>query len=291
MTNANDKSKSDQDSAKGSKDGSKTAKRQGRGPHGNLQNLNSDSAVPMLHIGVSNNFDLFRRKLSVACMERYKNLGRLITDEEYYVPAVVDTALYDLSNDPYEVERGRLREAHKRRDKEIDDMRIDRTSMYAYLLSKLSKESLDEVQDHPDWSKVEASRDPLELWLIIRSSHQILTTSKVATVIKKTAREEYAACKQGPYENIVDFKRRFDARLDALKASGNEEPDPADIAMDFLYALDNTRYGEFKAEVVNDMQKGLSINLDDLNKMYVLASRRVVVRTTKDAGATWLSAR
>jgi hypothetical protein len=35
--------------------------------------------------------------------------------------------------------------------------------------------------------------------------------SKVAAVIKKTAREEYAACKQGPFEHIMDYKRRFDA--------------------------------------------------------------------------------
>jgi len=40
------------------------------------QILNSNGAVPMLRFGVSNKFDLFRRKVSVACMERYKNLGK-----------------------------------------------------------------------------------------------------------------------------------------------------------------------------------------------------------------------
>ncbi len=54
--------------------------------------------------------------------------------------------------------------------------------------------------------------------------------------------------------------------------------------MDFLHGLDNARYAEFKAEVVNDMQKGMSALLDDLNKMFVLASRRVVVKTGKDGG-------
>jgi hypothetical protein len=54
--------------------------------------------------------------------------------------------------------------------------------------------------------------------------------------------------------------------------------------MDFLYRLDNTSYCKFKVEVVNDMQKGLAVNLDDLNKMYMLLSRRVVLRTGKDAG-------
>jgi hypothetical protein len=104
----------------------------------------------------------------------------------------------------YLVGRHRLR--GQRRDKEIDDMRIDRTSMFAYLISKLSKESYDEVQGHKDWATIESSRDPLQLWLAIKLTHQILTTSKVAGIIKKTAREEYSACKQGSFEHILDYK-------------------------------------------------------------------------------------
>jgi hypothetical protein len=198
--------------------------------------------------------------------------------------------LYDLINDPYDVEKARLREAYKRQDKEIDDIRVDCTSMYAYLISKLSKESYDKIQGHADLVKkeIEESRDPLDLWILIKTSHQILTTSKVAAVIKKTAHEEYSACKQGTFEKTMDYKRRFGSKLDALKASGNDVPSPADVAMDFLYGLDKASYGEFKAEVVNNMQKGLAVDLDDLNKMYVLASRRVVARTGKDArGATF----
>jgi len=233
--------------------GFKKGKHQGKGPNA-TQSLKSDMAVPMLCFRVANNYDLFRRKVSIACMEKYKNLGRLIMDEVYYVPAKVDTALFDLTNDPHEIEEGRLKEALKRRDKEIDDMNIDRTSMYAYLLSKLSKESLDEIHGHADWPKIEASRDPLALWIVFKKCHQILTTSKVAVIIKKTAREEYAACKQGAFD--YDYKKRFDARLDALTASGNSLPTDADIAMDFMYGLDYARYAEFKAEIVNDMQKG-----------------------------------
>jgi len=124
----------------------------------------------------------------------------------------------------------------------------------------------------------------------VKSTHQILTTSKVTSVIKKTAREEYAACKQGSFEHIVDYKRRFDARLDALTVSGNAVPPPEDVAMDFMYGLDNSRYAEFKAEIVNDLQKGtLTTQISDLNKMFILASRRVVVKLRKDlpGGATF----
>ncbi len=74
-------------------------------------------------------------------------------------------------------------------------MCIDHNSMFAYIILKLRKKSYDEVQGHKDWATIEASRDPLELWLTIKSTHQIHTTSKVAAIIKKTAGEDYTACK------------------------------------------------------------------------------------------------
>jgi hypothetical protein len=254
-----------------------------------VTSLNSDGAVPMLRLGVNNIFDMFKRKISIACMEKYKNLGRLIHDEVYYTPPPIDIKTFNLSNDPHNVEKTRLKEAYKRRDKEIADMDVDRTSMYAYIISKLSKESFDEVQGDGKWAAIEASKDPLELWKVIKASHQILTTSKVSSIIKKTAREEYAACKQGVFEHIVD---RFDARLDALTASGNSTPSAEDAAMDFMYGLDNGRYAEFKVEIVNDLQKGTMTPIKDLNTMYILASRRVVVKVGKDlpGGAAFATA-
>jgi hypothetical protein len=146
-------------------------KRHGKGISLNFQNLNSDSAVPLLHVVISNNFDLFKKRISIDCMEKYKNLDRLIIDEAYYVPPAFDVSLYDLANDPHEVKKGRLREAHKQRDKEIDGMRIDRMSMFGYVISKLRKESQDEIQGHEDWEKIEDSRDPLNLWLVIKKCH------------------------------------------------------------------------------------------------------------------------
>jgi hypothetical protein len=280
---AEEKKSPGKDSGKGTFKSNK--KHGGRSPT-SVMSLNSDAAVPMLRLGVNNNFDNFKKKVSIACMEKYKNLGRLIVDEAYYEPPAVDPKLFNLSNDPHDIEKGRLKEAHKHRDKEINDMKIDRTSMYAYLISKLSKESLDEVQGDAAWSTIESSHDPLELWKVIKATHQILTTSKVASVIKKTAREEYMACKQGAFKHIVDNKLKFDARLDALIVSGNVAPLKEDIVMDFMYGLDNARYADFKAEIVNNMQKGtLTTQIDDLNKMYILASRRVVVKIgDKSAG-------
>jgi hypothetical protein len=91
------------------------------------------------------------------------------------------------------------------------------------------------------------------------------------------------------YEHIVDYKQRFDARLDALTLSGNAVPDAEDTAMDFPYGLDNNCYAEFKAELVNNLQKGIFTQPKTLNEIYLLASHRVVVRTGKEnsGGATF----
>ena len=286
---AEDKKTPDKESGKAPYKNNKKNGGGGRSPT-SVTSLNSDTAVPMLRLGMNNNFDNFKKKLSIACMERYKNLGRLIVDEQYYSPPAVDIKNFNLTNDPHDIEKTCLKEAHKHHDKEIDDMKIDQRSMFAYPISKLSKESLDEVQGDAAWGTVEASRDPLELWKIVKATHHILTTSKVASVIKKTAREEYMACKKGPFEHIVDYKRKFDAHLDAFTVSGNVAPPKEDIAIDFMYGLDNARYADFKAEIVNGMQKGmLMAPVDDLNKMYILASRRVVVKMGKEVpgGATF----
>ena len=100
------------------KKGKQGFQRKGGPPKGNsptsVTSLNSDTAVPMLRLGVSNNFDNFRKKISIACLEKYKNLGRLIHDEVYYIPFTIDPTTYNLSNDPHDIEKTRLREAYEK---------------------------------------------------------------------------------------------------------------------------------------------------------------------------------
>jgi hypothetical protein len=69
----------------------KANKRHGNKSPTSVTSLNSDTAVPMLRLGVANNFDTFKKKLSIACMEKYKNLGRLIVDEAYYNPPAIES--------------------------------------------------------------------------------------------------------------------------------------------------------------------------------------------------------
>jgi hypothetical protein len=72
-------------------------------------------------------------------------------------------------------------------------------------------------------------------------------------------------------------------------ASVNQKPEKVDITMDFLYSLDNSHHTEFKAKIVNDIQKGILTQPEDLNKIYIMASCSIVVPSAKDTagGATF----
>jgi hypothetical protein len=79
------------------------------------------------------------------------------------------------------------------------------------------------------------------------------------------------------YESNVDYKLCFNVRLDAYKASVNLIHTPEDIGIDFLYGLDNSRHAVLKAVIENDIQKGILTQPKDLNTIYVMASRSLLL--------------
>jgi hypothetical protein len=246
--------------------------------------LNSDEAVPMLKYGPFNNFVTFKERIRTACMEKYGDLARLLELEEYWVPDEVDRTRDEYANsDTDEFKKAALIHAIKERTTAISKMKANRSSMFAYILSKLSSESLDELKRYSDYETINESVDPLLLWKAIKKLHMVSTSSKVEQVMKRKAREEYHTCKQGTFESLVDFKARFDTRYEAYKGQGNVELTAEDVAMDFLESLDRARYGEFIVETINDIAKGAMKPPEDINKVYVLANTRLVVK--KGAGS------
>ena len=137
------------------------------------------------------------------CLKEYKDLGRLIEDEFYFVPEAIDNTAFKTAKeeDPDGINKARLIKAHENRDKEILKMKHDRPGMYGYILSKLSKESEDEIARHKNYVDFNRKKDPLELWKAIKDTHMVSTASKVEAIIKKTARSSYQKCQQGEFES------------------------------------------------------------------------------------------
>lgn len=61
----------------------------------------------------------------------------------------------------------------KARAKAIRAMEDNRSKMYAYILSKLSRESLDEFKHHHDYHLVRGSHSPLGVCIILREVHSL----------------------------------------------------------------------------------------------------------------------
>jgi hypothetical protein len=112
-----------------------------------------------------------------------------------------------------------------------------------------------------------------KLWQTIQETHKVFTISRIAAVIKKTARKEYQLMHQGPYKSIITYKERFDIALRAYEEQDNAELAQPDVAMDFFDGLDNGRYANFKKSILNGMTAGSVTQPATLNEMYLLANQ------------------
>lgn len=115
----------------------------GRGHGGRRSPQVNPDEVPVLRYGPSNNWIIFRERVISNALDRFGDLGRIIETEKYYNPPEVDENKYDLANDPSGINKIRLIEAHKIRDKKITKMEDDRASLFGFILKKLSRESLE----------------------------------------------------------------------------------------------------------------------------------------------------
>ncbi len=152
-----------------------------------------------------------------------------------------------------------------------EDMLNNRPKLYAMIWQYLSQESKEEVKRSQDYEMIKNTRDAQGLWNTIEETHKVLTSSRIAAVIKKSACKEHQLMHQGPYESIITYKERFDIALRAYQEQENAELLQPDIAMDFFDGLDNGRYAEFKKSILNGMTAGSVTQPATLNEMYLLA--------------------
>jgi len=87
-----------------------------------------------------------------------------------------------------------------------EDMINNKVKLYAMIWQYLSQESIAEVKRHTDFEAIKTKRDVQRLWGIIERTHKVFTISRIAAVIKKTARKEYQLMHQGAYESIINYK-------------------------------------------------------------------------------------
>jgi hypothetical protein len=122
------------------------------------------------------------------------------------------------------------------------------------------------------------------MWRIVEETHKVFTISRIAAVVKMTARKEYQLMHQGAYESIITYKEQFDTVLKAYQDQENPELDEVDVAIDFFDGLDNGRYAEFKKLILNGMTAASVAQPASLNEMYLLANQWLKTTGTTQSG-------
>lgn len=156
-------------------------------------------------------------------------------------------------------------------------MEEDRSKLYAYIISKLNRESMDKFKHHPHYNLVQESLSPLGLLIFLKEIHSLNTPSTNTLINKREAFQQYAATEQGAFETLYYYKEKFEFVYENYIEQGNEKKENEDIALDFLYRLDDNKYGIFVAEIINNIQKGSIAHPENINEIFIMANTRVVV--------------
>jgi hypothetical protein len=166
-----------------------------------------------------------------------------------------DRTFVDLSD---EFEKADYLDAMKTYRKLKLDREEKEPQLYALILKYLSEESLEAVQKHQEWANIEANVDPVRLWKIVEDKHRVHSTSEVAAIVKLEAQNQLKNLKQGAFESIITYKKRYN--------------DGAEQAMDFFDGLDNGRYADFKVQYLNGLQIKTITAPANLNTVFNLAN-------------------
>jgi hypothetical protein len=96
-------------------------------------------------------------------------------------------------------------------------------------------------------------------------THKVVSTSTVPSALKADFRAKYQAIHQGSVESIVGTRSDSTQHRKATKIWRI-------IAVDFMRGLDNARYSEFKANLLNDLLIPGAKAHESLNAMYTRAA-------------------
>ena len=169
--------------------------------------LTPQEAMPTLIYGPSNNWIEFSKKMSLSAGDRFGRLSDIIDHGTYYTPphptpdmSIVDSSMGD------EV----LKTDYRERAKVVMKQETDKPMLYAFILSKLSLESEDELKRHPTYTTLHTSKDPLDLWKALQQLHLTKTISKNEAFVLQQSENDYMTLHQGEFESITKFKERFD---------------------------------------------------------------------------------
>ncbi len=117
--------------------------------------------------------------------------------------------------------------------------------LYGLIRQHMSLESKDELAKEKDYDQWHANTDPEKRWQAIERTHKADSSSNVDEVKSMAARKAYQNIKQGVFEMLAAYSKRFRETCRAYEdtSTSGETVDEEVQVMDFFYGLDDGKYG------------------------------------------------
>jgi hypothetical protein len=235
-----------------------------------------DSQLVTLKYGAANNFSKYRDHIMDRLTQQF-SLEASFIETGFY--AIVDRPI-----DPQRISNAAVFSALDLRSKEneisdyewnLNSYREDckdrtyiRPQIFSAINESLSVESKSKIMSDPTWQDVHKDKDPLKLWLLIKSTHEGDGDLLIKPYLLVKAAASLYAIKMGPQESPFALKVRFDEAIKKYKLQRGAEPDQLEQAAIFALALDPLRYAAFDSELVNSIQHKLYPFPPTLQAMY-----------------------
>ena len=114
-------------------------------------------------------------------MVRYGDLAKMLETDQYYEPPRPDTRDVNPRTDPIGYKE--IEDQCIRRSRAIGEMAKNRTPLYGFMIQHLSNESHDAIKLLDEYQEFNATKDPLSLWLAIKKTHKVATSSNVDIIM------------------------------------------------------------------------------------------------------------
>ena len=190
---------------------------------------------------------------------------------------------------PMEVEEHKIKlKAHIDAVNRYEDNLI---KAFADILSTLSLDSRDKVMLSEKYADVNLSKDPLELFQLIKTSH-VGARGSIEIVARVERTQIYENIKQLPNESIRDYRDRIRVAIDGMKAVGLTPPTEDIQTVRFIKGLDEARFLQMQAHISNATTLGTMTypkNVDDAARFaseYVVPKKQGVGLTPAAAFVT-----
>jgi hypothetical protein len=172
--------------------------------------------------------------------------------------------------------------------KEYNKQVENRPKLYGLIRQHMSLESKDEVAKEANYEKWHADTDPEKLWQAIEKTHKVDSTSNVNKVKSMAARKAYQNIKQGSFESLAQYSKRFRETYQAFQDSSvtKVSVEEADQSMYCFYGLDPVKYGDFKTNMINGWTMGAFKPPATVNEIYRVVGNWVKPTSKLEGGTS-----